>query len=256
MELQDQNLLVTGAAGLIGQSVVRKALSKGATLILTDINKTRVFSLKDELDELYPGKVHAFPIDLTNIEGIKSLLSLALSKVPHINSAVHCAYPRSIGWGTDFEQLQPGFLYEDLNNQLGISILFSQQLIQHFLSNGGGHLIHIASIYGVRPPLFSQYKGTSIKSPIEYTAIKAGIISITSWLAKYYRDKNIRVNCISPGGIFDSQPEPFPSQYRRNCSNIGLLKPTHISESVIFLLSAAAEAINGQNIVVDDGWTL
>ena len=94
-------------------------------------------------------------------------------------------------------------------------------------------------------------------SPIEYSAIKAGIISITKWLAKYYSNKNIRINCISPGGILDNQPESFLNKYKKSCSNIGMLSAEkHISGIVMFLLSDSSLAINGQNIIVDDGWSL
>ena len=93
-------------------------------------------------------------------------------------------------------------------------------------------------------------------SPIEYSAIKAGIISITKWLAKYYKNKNIRVNCISPGGIFDHQNDEFIKKYRNSCTNIGLLEANQISSLILFLLSNNSKAINGQNLIVDDGWSL
>ncbi len=96
-------------------------------------------------------------------------------------------------------------------------------------------------------------------SPIEYAAIKSGIISIMRWLAKYYANQNIRVNCISPGGVFDSQPESFLRKYRHSCTNIGMLPPpppNQVASTVVFMLSPEAAAINAQNIIVNDGWTL
>lgn len=93
-------------------------------------------------------------------------------------------------------------------------------------------------------------------SPIEYAAIKAGIISITRWLAKYYANQNIRVNCVSPGGVLDNQPKDFLQRYRKSCTNIGMLSAEQIAAVVVFLLTPDAAAINGQNIIVDDGWTL
>ena len=93
-------------------------------------------------------------------------------------------------------------------------------------------------------------------SPIEYTAIKAGIIAITRWLAKYHSSQNIRVNCVSPGGILDQQPSEFLQRYRKSCTNIGMLSAELVAPAVVFLLSPAADAINGQNLIVDDGWSL
>ena len=95
-----------------------------------------------------------------------------------------------------------------------------------------------------------------MSSPIEYAAIKAGIISITRWLAKYHANQNIRVNCISPGGILDKQPDQFLANYRKSCTNFGMLQSEQVSSVVAFLLSPAAEAINGQNLIVDDGWSI
>ena len=93
-------------------------------------------------------------------------------------------------------------------------------------------------------------------SPIEYSAIKSGIISITKYLSKYYKKRSLRVNCISPGGIKDDQPSTFINKYRKSCTNIGLLSPDDITSCISFLLESGSKAINGQNLIIDDGWTL
>ncbi len=93
-------------------------------------------------------------------------------------------------------------------------------------------------------------------SPIEYSAIKAGVIAITRWLAKYHSNQSIRVNCVSPGGILDQQATEFLKRYRESCANIGMLSGEQVAAAVVFLLSPAAEAITGQNLIVDDGWCL
>ena len=135
--------------------------------------------------------------------------------------------------------------------------MFAKTILRSFSDQGYGNLINISSIQGLNAPKFDHYDGTNMTSPIEYSAIKAGIISITKWLAKYYSNKNIRINCISPGGILDNQPKSFLKKYRSSCSNIGMLSAEqHISDSIVFLLSDASKAINGQNIIIDDGWSL
>jgi len=116
--------------------------------------------------------------------------------------------------------------------------------------------VHISSIQGVTTPKFDQYKGTQMNSPIEYSAIKSGVIAITRYLAKYYKNKNIRVNCISPGGILDGQPESFLYNYAKNCNSKGMLDSKDLSGALTFLLSESSQFINGQNIIVDDGWSL
>ena len=105
-------------------------------------------------------------------------------------------------------------------------------------------------------PKFENYSGTKITSPIEYTAVKAALIAITKYLAKYYKGNNIRVNCISPGGIFDKQPKLFLEKYRSCCNEKGMLNADDVVGSVLYLLSNHSRYVTGQNIIVDDGWSL
>jgi NAD(P)-dependent dehydrogenase (short-subunit alcohol dehydrogenase family) len=93
-------------------------------------------------------------------------------------------------------------------------------------------------------------------SPIEYSASKHALIGITRYLSKYYKGNNIRVNCVSPGGILNGQDQVFQSQYRASCNNKGMLDAEDIVGTFIFLLSDLSKFINGQNIIVDDGWSL
>ena len=93
-------------------------------------------------------------------------------------------------------------------------------------------------------------------SPIEYSAIKSGIIAISRWLAKRYRQQNIRINCVSLGGILDQQPESFLERYQASCNSKGMLDAQDIVGAILFLLSEQSSFITGQNIVVDDGWSL
>ena len=148
------------------------------------------------------------------------------------------------------------FLGQDLTRQLGGAILFSQQILSFFKKQGYGNLIHISSIQGVAAPKFEHYKNTSMVSPIEYSAIKAGIIAITKYLAKYYKNKKIRVNCVSPGGILDGQPVNFINRYKKSCTSKGMLEADDLIGTLLFLISKDSKYINGQNIIIDDGWTL
>lgn len=257
MELVNQTVLITGAAGRIGSAVASKVLENGGTVLLTDIDKKKLTCFRDQFLRKYQENIHLIFADITTSEGIENLLDECLQKVPKIDCAIHSAYPTSKGWGTKFEELNQDNLDKDLSMQLGGAIIFSQRILKYFIQQEKGNLIHISSILGFNAPKFDHYEGTEMHSPIEYSAIKAGIISITKWLAKYYSNKNIRVNCISPGGILDKQPESFLNKYKKSCCNIGMLSAEkHISGIVMFLLSDSSFAINGQNIIVDDGWSL
>ena len=194
--------------------------------------------------------------DVTNTEDVDRAIQVCKEKFGSLDAAIHSAYPTSESWGRTFEELSFGDLSANLSMQLGGSILFSQRVIRSFEQDGGGALIHVSSIQGISPPKFWHYEGTTMTSPIEYTAIKSGVIAITRYLAEYYRQRNIRVNCISPGGILDKQPAEFLKRYRSSCTSKGMLDASDVSGALIFLLSDEARYISGQNIVVDDGWSL
>jgi len=131
-----------------------------------------------------------------------------------------------------------------------------QRFTQLFIEQGYGNIINISSIQGISAPKFSHYEGTNMDSPIEYTAAKTAIIAMTRYLVKFLKDKNIRINCISPGGILDNQPESFLEKYKDSCINKGMLDSQDILGAIKFLISEDSRFINGQNIIVDDGWSL
>ena len=93
-------------------------------------------------------------------------------------------------------------------------------------------------------------------SPIEYSVIKSGIISITKYLSKYYKKRNLRINCVSPGGIKDNQSKLFMKRYKETCNSKGLLNGDDVSKLITFLISDDSQYIHGQNLIVDDGWSL
>ena len=252
--IKNKLVLITGGAGRIGSSFTKEVLKSGGKVIISDKDSSKGKALEEELSS---PKAVFLKSDTTDVRSIDALISKAEKTFDQpIDCSVHCAYPTSSGWGSSFEQLNPESLKEDLFFQLGGAIIFSQRIIDHFLKNGGGNLVHISSIQGVTTPKFDQYKGTQMNSPIEYSAIKSGVIAITRYLAKYYKNKNIRVNCISPGGILDGQPESFLYNYAKNCNSKGMLDSKDLSGALTFLLSESSQFINGQNIIVDDGWSL
>lgn len=255
-EITNQVVLITGGAGRLGSASAELLHSLGATVILNDINYDSLSVISEKLNSKRPSSVLINSSDITSEAGLDDLFDFAAKLCPRIHSAVHCAYPRSVGWGTKIEDLDESFLFQDLSMQLGGAILFSRKILSHFQAHNGGNLIHISSIQGLAAPKFDHYKNTSMYSPIEYSAIKAGIISITKWLARYYSDQKIRVNCISPGGILSGQPQSFLNAYRSSCTNIGMLSSEQIAGTVAHLLSPQSAAINGQNLIIDDGWSL
>lgn len=249
------NLIVaiSGGAGRLGSAFSKAVVENGGKIIIGDINSEIGHQLVSDLGE---NDTLFFDGNLTEPNTVNKMIEKGKEKFGKIDAAVHCAYPVSEQWGTRFEDLKPGGIREDLFNQLGGAILFSQQVIKYFREQGHGNLVHISSIQGVSAPKFEHYEGSDMVSPIEYSAIKSGIISITRYLAKYCKNQNIRVNCISPGGILGNQPDSFLTKYKSSCQSKGMLDAEDVTGALIFLLSNHSKFINGQNIIVDDGWSL
>jgi NAD(P)-dependent dehydrogenase (short-subunit alcohol dehydrogenase family) len=251
--LNDKIVLISGAAGRIGASAARGVISEGGAVVLVDVNQAGLNAL---LADMPNDRAITCRADAGQPEEADQCIAEAVSRFGKLDAAIHSAYPRSKGWGAAFEDLKPEFLAEDLSGHLGGAILFSQRMLRHFKLQGHGNLIHVSSIQGVMAPKFEHYAGTNMVSPIEYSAIKAGLIAATRYLAKYYKGHNIRVNCISPGGILDNQPESFLTKYRESCNDKGMLESDDILGALLFLLSDQSRYITGQNIIIDDGWSL
>ena len=251
--MEQKTVLITGATGRLGTAFARSIVNSGGRVFLVDLDEEKGLKL---VNELGPQNAEFFVADITTVCGIKKSIQYCMAHFGKLDAVVHAAYPQSAGWGATLEDLKPEHLFEDLKKQLGGAILLSQQVIWQFQQQGGGHLIHISSIQGISAPKFEHYEGTGMNSPIEYSAIKSGIIAITRWLAKRYRQQNIRVNCISLGGILDNQPESFLQRYQSSCNSKGMLNAEDVASALQYLLSNQSQFINGQNLVVDDGWSL
>ena len=252
MSLNSKIIIVTGGAGLIGTEICRSIVSRGGNVSICDMNEKKGISLQNELGD---SKALFIRTDISLKESLDSAINDTITRFGKCDGLVHCAYPRTADWGTKFEELSIDSITANLKNQLGGTILTAQRIIPHLELNGGS-IVLLSSIQGLSAPKFNHYEGTSMSSPIEYSAIKAAVNSVARYLAKYLKNKNIRVNTVSPGGILANQPQNFLDQYRKDCINKGMLDPEDISGAVCFLLSDDSKYINGQNIVVDDGWTL
>lgn len=252
-QLEGKTVLVSGGAGRIGSEISCEIVRRGGRVFVVDIAKSStLMAVSPEKQD----QIFYFHGDATKPEIVERAVTEAVDRFGRLDGAVHSAYPRSAGWGTRFEELVPCYLQEDLSNQLGGTILFAQRIVSALNRTGGGSVVLISSIQGLSAPKFRHYDRTQMTSPIEYSAIKAGVNAVARYLSKYLVGKYIRVNTVSPGGIFDNQPKPFLDRYREECVNKGMLDAKDITGAVCFLLSDDSTFINGQNIVVDDGWSV
>ena len=241
---------INGSEGRLGSSFSKAIVENGGNVILGDISNKKLSNNFNAKNSLFIKGDH------TKIKVIDNTLKLGLKKFGKIDAAINCCYPKTKKWGQPFEKLDEKHLKENIFSQLGSPIIFSQRVIKFFRKQGFGNLIYVSSIQGISPPKFDHYKNTNMTSPIEYSAVKSGIISITKYLAKYCGKENIRVNCITPGGILDNQPKIFKQKYKKSCLNKGLLDSADLNGTILYLLSEESKYVNGQNIIIDDGWSL
>ena len=251
--VRDKVVIVTGGAGLLGKEFCQAIAANGAIAVMAEYDLSVAEKVCNVLENnhIVPAQV-----DITNKDSVAALIATILEKYGRIDALVNSAYPRNKNYGKHFFDVEYEDFCENLGMNLGGYFLTSQLFAKYFYKQGYGNIINLASIYGVVAPRFQIYDNTPMTMAVEYAAIKSGLIHLTKYMAKYFKGKNIRVNTISLGGIEDHQPEPFLKAYKEFCLNKGMLNAKDIAGTILYLLSDLSEFVNGQNIVVDDGFTL
>lgn len=241
--------VVTGGAGLIGAQIVKGLASSGATVYIADNNEAKAKKL------LNLPKVKFIYLNIASEDSIVEAFELVKKLSRRIDVLVNSAYPRTEDWGNKFEDIPFASWKTNLDGQLGGYFLCCREAAKYMKRQEGGSIINIGSTYGVTAPDFSIYEGTNMTMPAAYSAIKGGLINFSKYLASYYGKNKIRVNVVSPGGIFDNQPKSFVEKYSKRTILGRMGKPSEIAGAVVFLASDAASYVTGHNLMVDGGWT-
>ncbi len=256
LNLDGKVVLVTGAAGLIGRSFIRALAQQSAIPIIADIDPKAIDDFKTELHREGRKQAEGIELDITSKESLSKAIAHLHTRHGRIDALVNSAYPRNRNYGRKFFDVEFEDFCENLSLNIGGYFLASQQFAQYFQTQGHGNIINISSVYGVVAPRFGIYHNTPMTMPVEYAAIKSSLIHLTRYMAKYLKGSNVRVNTISPGGILDGQAENFCAGYRQHCLSKGMLDAQDLNGTLLFLLSDMSKYINGQNLIVDDGFTL
>ena len=243
MKLKDKVIIVTGGSGLIGKEIIKYLNNENAIAINADI------LVETDLDK------RQIRCDITSQTSINDTIAAIVDKYGRIDGLVNNAYPRTKDWSAKFEDISFKSWQQNIDMQLNSVFIFCQKVLDQMKIQKSGVIVNMASIYGIVGNDFSLYEGLNMTSASAYSAIKGGIINFSRYLASYYGKNNIRVNCVSPGGIFDNQNPEFVKRYNNKVPMGRMGNPEDIAPAVSFLLSDESQYITGQNLVVDGGWT-
>lgn len=241
--MEKKVVLVTGGGGLLGRAMIDCFSERGYLPVNLDV------SIQTDATQ------HCIFCDITSDKSINEAIDAVIKLYGRVDALVNNAYPRTKDWGAAFEDINPDSWRKNVEWQMNSHFVITQRVIKIMTTQKSGSIVNIASIYGVVGNDFSIYEGTSISPPAAYSAIKGGTIAFTRFLASRYGRLGIRVNCVSPGGIFDNQPEKFVNAYEQKVPMRRMGSPADIAPVVEFLVSDDSRYITGQNLIVDGGWT-
>ena len=242
--LENKVIVVTGGNGLLGTRIIKDIQKEGGIAINAELNVTNTEDLT------------LINCDITNETSTRIMIDKIIEKYGKIDGLVNNAYPRTADWSDKFENIKYSSWKSNVDMQMNSLFLLCQTTLNHMKSFNGGSIVNIASIYGVIGPDFSLYEDTEMTMPAAYSAIKGGVINFTRYLASYYGNSNIRVNCVSPGGVFNNQNSNFVKKYETKVPMKRMALPDDIAPCVSFLLSDSSSYITGQNIIIDGGLTI
>ena len=246
--------LVTGAAGGIGRATCRSLAAMGCELLLVDRDMGSLEKLSGELDQDFECESRCIVTDLESEQERERLCDDVDRLDILINNAAFVGDSGLTGWVTDFEEQSVDTWRRAVEVNLTAVFHLSQKLSPRLKHSDSGAIVNIGSIYGIVGPDMGLYEGTSMGNPAAYAASKGGLVQLTNWLATTLAPQ-VRVNCVSPGGIFRSQPDAFVERYRARTPMGRMATEEDIAGAIVFLSSRVSGYITGHNLVVDGGWT-
>jgi len=257
MNLKGRRALITGATGRLGSVMAKTLAELGADLILVDRPGTDFALIVKEIKERWGVQIWHYQCDLEQNEQRFELLESIQKEHDSlnvlINNAAFVGTSDLKGWGTTFEKQTVETWRRALEVNLTAPFHLCQSLAPLLRNAVGANIINIGSIYGELGPDWSLYDGTSMANPAAYSASKGGLIQLTRWLATTLAP-NIRVNAISPGGIFRNQPDVFVRRYEGRTPLARMATENDFCGAVAYLASDMSSYVTGENMMVDGGW--
>jgi NAD(P)-dependent dehydrogenase (short-subunit alcohol dehydrogenase family) len=258
MDLHGRVALITGGAGHIGSSMGEALAELGAKTIVLDSTQEACDSISKLIQQKY--NVDSFPlaVDLSTEKEVRGMVDTVLARFGRLDILINCAAivntSNMVGWIAPFVNQSSELWRLTLEINLTSPFILTQVFSEALAASGNGTIINVASIYGMVGPDMRMYEDTQLGNAAAYGASKGGLLQLTRWLATVLAPK-IRVNSITPGGVWRNQPEIFVERYAERTP----LKRMGIEEdfkgAIAYLASDLSAYVTGQNLIVDGGWT-
>jgi 2-deoxy-D-gluconate 3-dehydrogenase len=265
--LKDRVAVVTGGGGQLGFEFCKTLAEAGAAVVAADLNMDLAARAANHLTDCgYTS--FAFPLDVTRVESTRELVAETTKRFGRLDILVNSAAldPKFDPDATS-KGIAPGafedYPLEQWNAALNVNLtgvfLVTQACVKPMIEQGKkGSIINICSTYGLNGPDQRIYikDGRRVAfKPVYYTTTKAGVLGFTKYLAAYYMNTEIRVNALTPGGVFNNHEEYFVRNYSAKTILGRMANKDEMNGALLFLASDASSYMTGNNVIVDGGWT-
>jgi len=257
-DLTGRVAIITGGGGLLASEHAIALAAHGATVILADFNLERCVATVETL--VKEGiNASAKYCDVTKKDSWETLLNDVVTEHGKVDILINNAGFTNQSKSANFDASFENFPLEDWNAIMNVNLtgafLGCQVVGKHMLQNGKGSIINIASLYGVVSPNHKMYPGTGISQPVAYSVSKHGVVALTKYISTLWAEKGVRVNSLTPGGIFNGHEGLFLERFKQ-LNPIGRMSDkTELRGGIVFLASDASSHMIGHNLVIDGGWT-
>lgn len=257
ISLEGKVAYLSGAAGCLGMKFASTLAELGCNLILTDQKDTGLEELSNKLKKEWNIDVKYFFCDMEFEEDRRKLVNFIIRSSKNIdivvNNAAFLGDSKLEGWNVSFEDQNLESWRRAIEVNLTSIFHIVQSLSEHIGKSQIGSIINISSIYGSYAPDWSLYQDTNISNPAAYAISKSGLTHLTKWLSTSL-SPNIRVNSISPGGIFRNQDENFVMKYSDKTLMKRMATEDDLVGAIVFLATDLSSYVTGQNLIIDGGW--
>ena len=258
---------IMGGAGKMGQSFAEILSNAGASVWIIDLNETKTAAIANKISDRSEGKVTGITCDLSNQDNISESFQQILDHESKIDSLIYNVYSKPEGYYSPFESYDVTTWKKVMESNVTGAFMSCQEVVKIFTNLGiPGSIVLTLSTYGIVSPDLRIYEGLKSKTniyggedalttPMAYTVSKSGLHGMIKWLAGAYGKHGIRVNGLTPGGVYDGQEEIFYNNYIYRVPLGRMATWDDYNGAILFLTSEASRYMTGANLVVDGGWT-